>query len=81
MSIRLVNGCVNCQNLTTDNICKIHEAKVENIYTCDSFNMRVSLKSEVTCISCIKYFSNKCPNQAKAAPDMLCNAWAPKIHS
>ena len=71
MSIRLVNGCVNCQNLTADSICKIHEAKVESIHTCDSFNMRVSLKSEVTCISCIKYFSNKCPNQAKAAPAML----------
>lgn len=81
MAIRLVNGCVNCQNLAANNICKIHEAKVENIHTCDSFDMRVSLKKEVTCLTCTKYFTNKCPNQAKAAPEMLCNEWAPKVNS
>lgn len=81
MAIRLVNGCINCQNLAANNICKIHEAKVENIHTCDSFDMRVSLKKEVTCLSCTKYFTSKCPNQAKAAPEMLCNEWAPKVNS
>lgn len=81
MAIRLANGCVNCQSLGADNICKIHEVMVENIHTCDNFNMRVSLEKEITCLTCTKYFTNKCPNQAKASPEMLCNEWAPKVNS
>lgn len=77
MAIRLVNGCVNCQNLSPENVCKVHETKVESKHTCDSFDMRVSLKGEVDCMSCAKYSTNKCPNQAHAAADMLCNQWAP----
>lgn len=81
MSIRLTNGCVNCENLTTESICKIHEVMVEKIHTCDNFNMRVSAESEITCLTCTKYFTSKCPNKAEAAPKMLCNEWAPKVHS
>lgn len=78
MAIRLANGCANCLNLTTESICKVHETKVEAKYTCDSFNMRPSLKGEVDCTTCGKFQSAKCPNKAHAAADMLCNEWTPK---
>lgn len=79
MAIRLVNGCVNCQNLTSDNMCKVYEIKVENKHTCDSFNMRASLKGEVDCMSCSKLHSVKCPNALNAAAGMLCNEWTPGV--
>ena len=44
MAIRLVNGCVNCENLTAENVCKLHQTKVETKHTCDNFNMRPSLQ-------------------------------------
>lgn len=81
MAIRLVNGCANCQNLTAENICKIHETKVEAKYTCDSFDMRPSLKDEVDCTTCAKYQTAKCPNKLHAAADMLCNDWTPNAEA
>lgn len=81
MAIRLVNGCVNCENLTAESICKVYETKVENKHTCDSFDMRMSLKGEVDCLSCSKFNSVKCPNQNKAAAHMLCNEWTPQANA
>lgn len=81
MSIRLVNGCVNCKNLTQDSTCKIHETKVKEIHTCDSFDMRVSLKDEIDCATCIKFNKPSCPNQLHAAKGMLCNEWAPEANA
>ncbi|MBV7440337.1 hypothetical protein KRX57_02815 [Weeksellaceae bacterium TAE3-ERU29] len=81
MSIRLVNGCVNCENLANDNTCKVHHEKVKEIHTCDSFDMRVSLKDEVECGTCIKFSTPRCPNQANAVHGMLCNEWAPKANA
>lgn len=81
MSIRLVNGCVNCENLSSDHTCTVHQAVVKEIYTCDSFDMRVSLKQEVECGTCSKFNMPYCPNQANAAHGMLCNEYAPKAHA
>lgn len=81
MSIRLVNGCVNCQNLSTDNQCTIHKTVVEKIHTCDSFDMRASLKDEVDCGTCSKFNMPTCPNSAHAASGMLCNSYAPKANA
>ncbi|MXV38761.1 hypothetical protein GO491_08785 [Flavobacteriaceae bacterium Ap0902] len=81
MSIRLVNGCVNCQNLTNNHFCTVHDAKVEEAYTCDEFDMRVSLKDEVECGTCYKFHTPECPRQEHAAVGMLCNEYAPKAVS
>lgn len=78
MSIRLVNGCVNCENLTADSKCKVHETVVKDIHTCDDFDMRVSLKDEIECGTCSKFSTPLCPNNAHAASGMLCNEWSPK---
>ncbi|WP_297978471.1 hypothetical protein [uncultured Capnocytophaga sp.] len=77
MAIRLVSGCVNCENLTAENVCKLYNIKVELKHTCDDFNMRPSLKDEVDCLSCSKYKTQSCANQLHAAEGMLCNEWAP----
>lgn len=78
MSIRLVNGCVNCQNLAAGHECTVHHTIVEDKHTCDSFDMRVSLKDELDCMNCVKFNTENCPHPAHAAADMMCNAWAPK---
>ena len=67
MAIRLVNGCVNCENLTAENVCRLYNTKVEVKHTCDDFNMRPSLKDEVDCLSCAKYNTSLCENQSHAA--------------
>ncbi|MGI9526512.1 MAG: hypothetical protein ACR2MS_05310 [Weeksellaceae bacterium] len=81
MSIRLVNGCVNCQNLTSDQTCTVHHAKVDEAHTCDEFDMQVSLKGEVECGTCYKFHTPACPQQLHAAVGMLCNEYAPKAVS
>ena len=81
MAIRLVNGCVNCENLTAENVCKLHQTKVEVKHTCDSFNMRPSLQGEVDCLSCAKYNTPACANLSHAAKGMLCNEWAPETNA
>ena len=81
MAIRLVNGCVNCENLTAENVCKLHQTKVESKHTCDSFNMRPSLQGEVDCLSCAKYNTPACANLSHAAKGMLCNELATETNS
>lgn len=81
MSIRLVNGCVNCENLGNDHTCMVHHTIVKDIHTCDEFDMRVSLKDEVECGTCAKFHTPACPNQLNAAPGMLCNDYAPKANA
>ena len=39
MSIRIGNSCVNCENLSANEICKVHGVIVSTSYTCDSFEM------------------------------------------
>lgn len=80
MSIRLVNGCVNCENLS-ENTCTVHKATVKDIHTCDSFDMRVSLREEIECGTCSKFNMPNCPNQANASQGMLCNEYAPKANA
>ena len=63
MAIRLVNGCVNCENLTEDNICKVYKVKVGGI----------------DCLSCSKFNTAKCVNKDHAAEGMLCNEWTPSV--
>jgi CBS domain containing-hemolysin-like protein len=37
---------VNCENLSTNEICKVHGVKVSTSYTCDSFEMKAALKND-----------------------------------
>ncbi len=78
MAIRLGNGCENCENLMTNNQCKIHGVKVSSHYTCDSFEMKAALKDDRNCKSCLRYETSNCANPEKASPGMLCSHWAPQ---
>lgn len=78
MSIRLGNSCNNCENLTDAMMCKVHLVKVNNSYTCDSFEMKAVLKNDPNCTTCARYQGPTCANPQKAAPDMLCSHWAPQ---
>lgn len=77
MAIRLVNGCVNCANLSAEHNCTVHQTKVEEKYTCDSFDMRASLENELDCLDCSRHQTNSCPHPSKAGEDMLCTKFAP----
>jgi hypothetical protein len=78
MSIRLGNSCVNCENLMEGSICRIHGVKVSDSYTCDSFEMKASLKNDPNCTTCVRYEGPTCANPQKAAPGMHCSHWAPQ---
>ncbi len=78
MAIRFGNGCSNCENLTSAKMCKIHGVHVSEGYTCDSFEMKVSLKDNPNCTTCARYEDTSCANPKKASPGMLCVHWAPQ---
>ena len=78
MSIRLGNNCTNCENLSENMMCKVHNVKVSNSYTCDSFEMKAALKDDPNCLTCSRYESPSCANPKKAAPGMMCSHWAPQ---
>ncbi|MEM7380311.1 MAG: hypothetical protein AAF361_03835 [Bacteroidota bacterium] len=77
MSIRLGHTCENCEK-NSNGFCSVHHTSVTSAYTCDSFEMRASLKDSPNCVSCLKYESDNCANPQTAAPGMLCNHWAPR---
>lgn len=81
MSIRLTSGCVNCQNLTEERNCAIHNVKVEERFTCDSFDMRPSLFDEVDCTSCSRMNDSSCAHPAKASAGMMCSKYAPNANA
>jgi hypothetical protein len=78
MAIRLGNSCANCDNLKDKNQCKIHGVNVSDGYTCDSFEMKLALKNDPNCGSCIRFEASSCANPEKAAQGMLCSSWAPQ---
>jgi hypothetical protein len=77
MSIRIGNSCINCENLNKNEICKVHGVKVAKTYTCDSFDMKLNLKNDPNCSTCVKFEHTNCANPNKATPGMLCSQWAP----
>ena len=78
MAIRLGSNCVNCENLMSDQMCKVHGVKVGSHYTCDSFNMKAELTDERDCTTCVRFEQDDCANPGKAAPGMMCSVWAPQ---
>ncbi len=78
MAIRLGNSCVNCENLTANEECSIHQVKVSDNYTCDSFEMKMALKDDPNCSTCSRFQTATCARPNKAAIGMLCSHWAPQ---
>ncbi len=78
MVIRLGNSCINCYNLSATETCKVHGVKVSNNYTCDSFEMKSSLKNDPNCSTCVRFEKSTCANPQKATAGMLCSHWAPQ---
>ncbi|MEM7086078.1 MAG: hypothetical protein AAF489_07840 [Bacteroidota bacterium] len=78
MAIRLGNSCDNCENLLEHNQCNVHGVNVSSGYTCDSFEMKTSLKNDSNCTTCFRFEGPSCANPKKAAPNMLCSHWAPQ---
>jgi len=77
MSIRLGNSCVNCQEIAEGQFCNTHQVKVNDHYTCDSFEMKIALKNDPNCDTCSRFKGASCANPQKAASGMLCSHWAP----
>ncbi len=78
MSIRIGNSCSNCENLQSNNLCKIHMVSVNPTYTCNSFSMKAAIKNDPSCVTCVRYEAPSCENPKKAAPKMSCSHWAPQ---
>ena len=78
MAIRLAHNCINCENLIVGGVCAIHKVMVNTHYTCDSFEMKSSVKNDRNCVTCARYENSDCANPDKAAPGMLCASWAPR---
>jgi len=77
MAIRLGNSCINCEKLSTENVCTHHKVSVSNSYTCDSFEMKIELKDNRNCVTCLHFERANCNNPQTAALGMLCSHWAP----
>lgn len=78
MAIRFGNSCANCENLSAKEICEVHSVKVSNSYTCDSFEMKTSLKNDPNCTTCVHFEKTECANPQKATIGMSCSHWAPQ---
>jgi len=78
MAIRLGNSCLNCENLMANEMCKLHLVQVTNSYTCDSFEMKDSLKDDRNCTTCLRHETKDCAKPNSASPGMLCSSWAPQ---
>lgn len=81
MAIRLGNCCKNCRKLINDTQCGAHFIHVETHYTCDSFEIRPSLKNQRNCSNCNHFKHPACANSMKSAPGMLCSYWVPANRS
>lgn len=81
MAIRLAHNCSNCDQLKEGNFCTKHNVHVNTHYTCDSFEMKASLKDERNCVTCSRYEKSDCANPEKSAPGMLCASWAPQAQA
>ena len=78
MAIRLGNSCSNCERFTADHQCQQHEVTVDAHYTCDSFQLKESMKKDdPNCTTCARFETSTCAHQSKASVGMLCASWAP----
>ncbi len=75
--IRLSTNCTNCAEMAHDAFCRVHEVKVSENYTCDSFSPTSRFNTQRQCTSCARYQSDSCAHPDKASEGMLCSSWAP----
>jgi len=78
MAIRLSSNCAHCAELSPQNLCNVHNVKVNADYTCDRFSMSGDLDANRQCTSCARYGGDTCAHPDKAADGMLCSSWAPQ---
>ena len=50
-------------------------------YTCNNFEMKKTMKNDLSCQNCVRLESTSCAHPKKAAPEMLCSHWAPQSAS
>ena len=81
MAIRLANNCINCDNFVDGGVCAEHKVMVSAKHTCDSFEMKPSLKNDRNCITCSRYETESCAHPEHASPGMLCASWAPRAEA
>ena len=79
MAIRLSSNCTNCAELAADTTCNVHQVKVSENYTCDSFTIKSDLEEDRQCTTCSRHNTSTCAHPDKAAEGMLCVSWAPAI--
>ncbi len=39
-NLQLSNSCINCENLSTNSLCSLHNFEVSEKYTCTSFEVK-----------------------------------------
>ncbi|PRP67637.1 hypothetical protein [Nonlabens agnitus] len=78
MSIRLGNSCGNCEHLSSEHKCGVHDVFVNAHYTCHSFSLKAKMEDDRGCTSCARYGKPSCPHSEKATAGMMCNSWAPE---
>ena len=81
MAIRLANNCINCDHYVDRSICAIHKVMVSGKHTCDSFDMKLSLKNDRNCLSCARFETEHCAHPDHASAGMLCASWAPQAEA
>ncbi|MBD0399737.1 hypothetical protein [Flammeovirga sp. EKP202] len=77
MSIRLSSNCKSCAELAESLTCNVHNVKVNEKYTCDSFSSASELINAIQCTNCAFFQKDNCSKPAKATEGMLCGDWAP----
>lgn len=60
-------------------MCKTHDLKVSEEYTCDQFSILQQLNKSMHCKSCQRMNRADCEHPDLAADGMLCASWAPKV--
>ena len=39
-NLQLSNSCINCENLSTNSLCSLHNVEVSEKYTCTNFEVK-----------------------------------------
>ncbi|MBN3519727.1 hypothetical protein JYB62_06900 [Algoriphagus lutimaris] len=79
MSIRIASSCNHCNSFSESHMCKTHDLKVSEEYTCDQFSILQQLNKSMHCNSCQRMNRADCEHPDLAAEGMLCASWAPKV--
>ncbi|MGB2152775.1 MAG: hypothetical protein ACPH57_07225 [Flavobacteriaceae bacterium] len=74
--IQSTNACINCENLTAEINCSVHNLTTELDNVCDDHNFKRTITKNSTCNNCNHYKAVTCPNPTSASDGMLCFSWS-----